>query len=55
MKIKRSIFDLEGSIIMSFTENEVNLNGIPEGSYLLKVQDLNSSQEMTEHILITNN
>lgn len=47
------IYDARGKLITTFYQNKVDLSGIPAGSYLLEVQDLNSSQKIVKHIVVT--
>ncbi len=55
LSFSANLYDLEGKLLGSYKNvTEIEINSFVTGTYLLEIQDLNSSQKVLERIVIEN-
>ena len=53
LKYEATIYDLQGRIIISSTnQSTIDIQTLPQGTYLIKITDLDSGQNVSEKIII---
>ena len=53
LKYEATIYDLQGRIMISTTnQSTIDIQSLPQGTYLIKITDLDSGQNISEKIII---